>query len=75
MPQFCGDTQLPCHVLLTKAEKISPGAATQALAAPRKQFTVEGRHAAAQIFSASAGTGGDEARAATMTLLRQSLQR
>ena len=71
MLQFCFETHLPCHVLLTKADKISHGAATQALAALRKQFVAESLYATAQIFSSSAGTGVDEARAATMVLLRQ----
>ncbi len=75
MLKFCDDTQLPCHVLLTKADKLSRGAGTQALAALLKQFTAEGLQATAQIFSSSAGTGVDEARAATMTLLRQPRER
>ncbi len=71
MLEFCFATQLPCHLLLTKADKLSHGQATQALAALRKQFAVEGLHATAQIFSASAGTGVEEARQAVMDLLRQ----
>ncbi len=71
MLEFCFATQLPCHLLLTKADKLSRGQATQALAALRKQFAAEGLHATAQIFSSSAGTGVDEAREAVMTLLRQ----
>jgi len=71
MLQFCFDTGLPCHVLLTKADKISRGQATQALAALRKQFVAESLHATAQVFSSSAGTGVDEAREAVMKLLRQ----
>ena len=71
MLQFCADTELPCHVLLTKADKLSRGAGTQALAALRKQFAAEGLHASAQVFSSSAGTGVDEAREAVANLLRQ----
>ncbi|HVC16587.1 MAG TPA: GTP-binding protein [Rhodanobacter sp.] len=71
MLQFCFATQLPCHLLLTKADKLSRGQATQALAALRKQFAAEGLHATAQIFSSSAGTGVKEARAAVMALLGQ----
>jgi GTP-binding protein len=70
MLEFCFATQLPCHVLLTKADKLSRGAATQALAALRKGFASNSPHATAQIFSSSAGTGVDEAREAVMTLLR-----
>ena len=71
MLQFCADTGLPCHVLLTKADKLSRGAASQALAALRKQFAAEGLHASAQVFSSSAGTGVDEARNAVANLLQQ----
>ena len=71
MLEFCFATALPCHLLLTKADKLSRGQATQALAALRKQFATEGLHATAQIFSASAGTGVEEARQAVMDLLRQ----
>ena len=71
MLQFCADTALPCHVLLTKADKLSRGAASQALAALRKQFDAEGLHASAQVFSSSAGTGVDEARSAVTDLLQQ----
>jgi len=71
MLQFCFDTQLPCHVLLTKADKISRGQAAQALAALRKQFAAENLPATAQVFSSSAGTGVEEARQAVMTLLAQ----
>ena len=71
MLEFCFATQLPCHLLLTKADKLSRGQATQALAALRKQFAAEGLHATAQVFSSTAGTGVDEARQAVMTLLAQ----
>jgi len=70
MLEFCFATQLPCHVLLTKADKLSRNQAMQALAALRKQFADNSPHATAQIFSSSASTGVDEAREAVMTLLR-----
>ena len=69
MLEFCFATQLPCHLLLTKADKLSRGQATQALAALRRQFAADGLHATAQVFSSTAGTGVDEARQAVMTLL------
>ncbi|MCW8806919.1 MAG: ribosome biogenesis GTP-binding protein YihA/YsxC [Rhodanobacter sp.] len=69
MLEFCFATQLPCHLLLTKADKLSRGQATQALAVLRKQFAAEELHATAQVFSSSAGTGVEEARQAVMTLL------
>jgi len=71
MLDFCFATHLPCHVLLTKADKLSRNQAIQALAALRKQFAAEGLHATAQVFSSSAGTGVDEARQAVMALLQQ----
>jgi GTP-binding protein len=71
MLEFCLGTQLPCHLLLTKADKLSRNQAIQALATLRKQFVAEGLPATAQIFSSSAGTGVDEAREAVMALLRQ----
>ena len=67
---FCRDTALPCHVLLTKADKLSRNQAAQALAALHKTFETEGLAAHAQIFSSSAGTGVEEARQAVMALLR-----
>lgn len=66
MLAFCMATGLPCHLLLTKADKLSRNQATQALAAVRRDFA-EG--VTAQVFSSSAGTGVDEARAAVMALL------
>jgi GTP-binding protein len=71
MLEFCFATQLPCHLLLTKADKLSRNQAMQALATLRKQFAAEGLHATAQVFSSSAGTGVDEAREAVMALLRR----
>ena len=66
MLDFCAATHLPCHLLLTKADKLSRSQATQAWAAVRKTL---GEGQAAQMFSSSAGTGVDEARAAVMALL------
>jgi GTP-binding protein len=66
---FCAATTLPCHVLLTKADKLSRGQAGSALQAARKLFVAEGWDATAQIFSSSAPTGVDEARAAVMAFM------
>lgn len=68
---FCAATRLPCHVLLTKADKLSRGQAGAALQSTRKLFTGEGWDATAQVFSSSAGTGVDEARAAVMTFMER----
>jgi GTP-binding protein len=70
MLDFCFASGLPCHLLLTKADKLSRNQAAQALAAMRKSFP-EGLHATAQVFSSTAGTGVDEARQAVAALLRQ----
>ena len=69
MLEFCFTTHLPCHVLLTKADKVSRSQAAQALASLRKDLSASGTQATAQIFSSSAPTGVDEARATVMTLL------
>ncbi|MBQ4854964.1 YihA family ribosome biogenesis GTP-binding protein [Rhodanobacter sp. B2A1Ga4] len=74
MLDFCFATQLPCHLLLTKADKLSRNQALQALAAMRKSFP-DGLHATAQVFSSTAGTGVDEARQAVATLLQQPRER
>jgi GTP-binding protein len=66
MLDFCAATGLPCHLLLTKADKLSRNQAAQALAAARKGL---GDGVTAQAFSSTAGTGLDEARAAVMALL------
>lgn len=69
MLEFCFATGLPCHLLLTKADKLSRNQAMQALAAMRKSFP-DGLHATAQVFSSSAGTGVEEARQRVIELLR-----
>lgn len=71
MLEFCFQTHLPCHLLLTKADKLSRNQASQALAAMRKQFEEQGLQASVQVFSSSEGTGVEPAREAVMTLLRQ----
>lgn len=55
----------PCHVLLTKADKLSRNEAARTLAAVRKALESEGLGAgvSVQLFSATAKTGLDEARA------------
>lgn len=68
MLDFCYDTELACHVLLTKADKLSRNQAAQSLAALRKELDV-GMPVTAQVFSSSEGTGVEEARRAVMQLL------
>jgi GTP-binding protein len=69
MLAFCAATGLPCHVLLTKAEKLSRNQAAQSLARLLAQCTAEGLTATAQVFSATAGTGVEAARQAVLELL------
>jgi len=69
MLDFCFETNLPCHLLLTKADKLSRNQAMQALAAVRKGFG-EGMQASAQVFSSADGIGVEPAREAVLTLLR-----
>jgi len=69
MLEFCAATELPCHVLMTKADKVSRGQASAALEALRKDFRKNGVPGTAQIFSSTAKTGVEEARARIMELL------
>jgi len=69
MLEFCFETALPCHLLLTKADKLSRNQAMQSLAAVRKGFA-DGVPASAQVFSSSAGTGVEQARDVVLALLR-----
>lgn len=59
---------LPVHVLLTKADKLGRGAAAGALQAVRRKLPRDGT-VTVQIFSAHAGDGVAEARAALEALL------
>lgn len=69
MIEFCAATELPCHVLMTKADKISRGQASKALEALRKEFRTQGVAGTAQVFSSLAKTGVEEARARIIELL------
>ena len=72
MLAYCHDIGLACHVLLTKADKLGRGEAARTLAAVRKEIAAAGFAASAQLFSAQAKTGLDEARSALAALLSQS---
>lgn len=73
MLDFCLATLLPCHVLMTKADKLSRNQASQALATLRKQFGA-GTPVTIQMFSAQDGTGVEEAREAVVRLLEGELR-
>jgi GTP-binding protein len=69
MLTYCTEIELPCYVLLTKADKLSRNEAAKTLAAVRKECTANGWPAQMQLFSALAKTGVDEARMALGNLL------
>ena len=57
--EFAGPIQLPVHVLLSKADKLSRGAAASTLAQVRRELRGWGT---AQLFSAHSGQGVEEAQ-------------
>ena len=59
----CAARDLPAHVLLTKADKLSRGAALAALAQLKRGLAVDYPGASTQLFSALTGQGIDEAHA------------
>lgn len=58
----------PCHVLLTKADKLNYSASKKALAETRKGLAELGVEAGLQLFSSSSDQGVDEARDAVWKL-------
>ncbi|HET6631838.1 MAG TPA: ribosome biogenesis GTP-binding protein YihA/YsxC [Rhodanobacteraceae bacterium] len=66
---FCASLGLPCHCLLTKADKLSRGAASSTLQAVERELRDAGWPASAQLFSALKGTGVDSARERLAALL------
>lgn len=62
-------TGKPCHVLLTKADKLSRGAGLQVLMRARK--VVDEELVSWQLFSATTGVGLEEARVRIMGLLQE----
>jgi GTP-binding protein len=62
---------LPCHILLTKADKLAAGAAQKTL---REVAADVGPAASVQLFSSKDATGLEEARAAIVELLRPAEQ-
>ncbi|MDD3609431.1 MAG: ribosome biogenesis GTP-binding protein YihA/YsxC [Halothiobacillaceae bacterium] len=63
MIDWCVASNLPVHCLLTKADKLSRNQASAALLTVRQSLKRYGDLASAQLFSATQGTGLDEARA------------
>jgi len=66
---FCRDIGIACHCLLTKADKLSRSEGARTLALARKEIAALGSNATAQLFSAPAKTGLDEARGTLAGLL------
>ena len=66
---FCRDIELACHILLTKADKLSRSEGLGVLADVRKECVAQDWPATVQLFSAPAKTGLDEARARLLDLL------
>jgi len=62
MLAYCRDIGRACHVLLTKADKLSRNQGTAALALVRGEIKAERWPATVQLFSAFDKTGLDEAR-------------
>lgn len=64
MLDWAKKTGMPVHVLLTKCDKLTPGAGRTALQKARKQLQDEwGEIAGIQLFSATKRLGTDEAYA------------
>lgn len=68
---YCRDVGLPCHMLLSKADKLGRGEAARTLAQVRKAVAADGFDATAQLFSALAKQGLDEARGVLAAMLEQ----
>lgn len=62
MLAWCSDAGLPCHVLLTKADKLSRGAGAGALQKTRAALAKLPGEFSAQLFSGPKRTGIEEAR-------------
>lgn len=62
MLDWAKDSGMPVHILLTKCDKLTPGAARSSLQQTRKQLQNEwGEIASIQLFSATKRLGTDEA--------------
>lgn len=62
MLAFCNDIGLACHILLTKADKLSRNEGASTLAAVRREIKQKGGTATVQLFSSLNRNGVDEAR-------------
>ncbi|WP_276964789.1 ribosome biogenesis GTP-binding protein YihA/YsxC [Metallibacterium scheffleri] len=69
MLAFCAAHALPCHVLLTKADKLGRGQTAQTLLAVQRELAQLHGVLSVQVFSATAGTGVEAARGVLTRLL------
>ncbi|HET8898129.1 MAG TPA: ribosome biogenesis GTP-binding protein YihA/YsxC [Rhodanobacteraceae bacterium] len=69
---FCAELGLACHCLLSKADKLSRGAASAALQSVRKELPNDGS-VTTQLFSAQNGLGVEEARESLAALLDRAI--
>jgi len=61
MLNWCQHSQMPVHILLTKADKLKRGAALNALMQVKRNLPVDG-NVSLQLFSATSKIGVEEAR-------------
>jgi GTP-binding protein len=69
MLDWCIGSEMPCHILLTKADKLKRGGAMNALFEVKKAITDVDDLITVQLFSAKDGTGLHEARAHISSIL------
>lgn len=60
MLDFCLQANIPAHILLNKADKLSKGQAASTLQAVRRALTEKGNSVSLQCFSALKGTGVED---------------
>lgn len=60
MVEWCLQSQIPVHLLLTKADKLKSGAAKSQLLKIQRIFSDQTELVSAQLFSSSKGTGVKE---------------
>lgn len=75
MLEWCRPTGRPVHVLLTKADKLSRGAALDTLRKVRAALEAYGPQHSAQLFSSLDGTGVEEAEAVLAPWLGQDIKK
>lgn len=66
---FCTQIKLPCHCLLTKADKLTNNQANQALAKMTRELAAMQWSGTAQLFSAVSAQGADTVRTVLATWL------